>query len=172
MIVGARGCAPWWSMLGWSWFEVVGDSAPWWSLLVAILVAGGSGWLWWWLLELVVVLHGGLCWAGGGGLRWLEIVLCGGLCWWFLSTRWRLSDSQNFPHLFSLSFTAMFSTIVKFLYLERINSFHFYKWLINIQKNLDRISKYEFRPNKQISGWIHEPCVINLSFNTYEGYNI
>ena len=52
---------------------------------MAIVVAGGSGWLW--LLELVVVLHGGLCWAGGDGLRWLEIVLCGGLCWWFLSTR-------------------------------------------------------------------------------------
>ena len=119
--------------------------ALWWSLLMAIVVAGGSGWLWWWLLELVVVLHDGLWWAGGDGLRWLERVLCGGLCWWFLSTRWRLSDSQNFPHLFSLSFTAMFSTIVKFLkpYLERINSFHFYKWLINIQKNLDRISKYQ-----------------------------
>ena len=36
---------------------------------------------------------------------------------------------------------------------------------------IDKHTK-EFRPNKQISGWIHEPCVINLSCKTYEGYNI
>ena len=95
--------------------------------------------------------------------------------WWWcslgLSPGWRLSDSQNFHHLFSLSYTAMFSTIVKCLkpYFERTNAFRFQKLIIIVYENFEKLSllsKYMFT-----SGQINR-CFLWQRIFCWRYYNI
>ena len=69
------------------------------------------------------------------------MVLFGGGPFTGMKTKWL----SKLPPFILIIFHCHVLHNCKFLkpYLERINSFHFYKWLINIQKNLDRISKYQ-----------------------------